>query len=288
MKILIALLMTLTGVLTAWSQSDNLDSLLLEVLGNDKEILRFINPPTSFCYLYGGVGSDSKTYYAGREIGDNMYNMSGNIFFFHSKGFFTGVSGIWYSETDPGYSNTILTVGLSKSINQKKTLFLRASYSRYFYHNSDTIHTLKNNLAAGITLRNKWIGSRLSFNFLFGSDFGINIRPDVFSRIPVLHFGKFNKIQLEPELSVLFGSETVEYVATGNLVNSQASQTPSTTEDVFGLLNTQIALPVCFYLGDFDIEVSYSVNIPVSSDESVQYPVSSYVSLSIGYLLPLN
>ena len=289
MKTAVSYILLLTGILPAFSQTDALDSLLLEIMGNDREIMRLINPPTSYCYLYGGIGGENKSYYAGREIGDDMYNMNGNIFFFHSKGFFIGASGSWYSQTEPGYTNTILTTGFGNSINKKKSLSLRASYSRYFYHNSDpdTITPFTNNLAGSISLRNKWIGGRLAVNFLFGTDFGINLRPVFFSRIPVFRFGMFNKIQLEPEVSVFIGSESVEYDIAGNLSGMQGSQS-STIENVYGLLNTQILIPVCFYLGDFDLELSYSLNIPVSSEENVQYPVSSSFSFSVGYLLPLN
>lgn len=291
MRTVITYILMLTGVMSAWSQTDSLDSLLLEVMGDDKEIMRLINPPTSYCYLYGGIGGDSKSHYAGREIGDDMYNVNGNIFFFHSKGYFIGASGTWYSQTDPGYSNTIFTAGFSKSINQKKSLFLRASYSRYLYHNSnpDTVNAFTNNLAAGITLRNKWIGGRLSFNFLFGTDYGINLRPEIFLRIPVLRFGKYNKIQMEPDLSFFVGSETVEYENAGNLNNNLPdSQSSTSTEIVYGLLNTQFYLPACIYVGDFDIELGYSVNIPRSQDQSIDYPVSSFFTVSLGYLIALN
>jgi len=65
-------------------------------------------------------------------------------------------------------------------------------------------------------------------------------------------------------------------------------QESTTTEDAYGLLNSQFYLPVYVYLGNFDIELGYSVNIPVTQNETYSYPVSSFFSLSIGYFLPLN
>jgi len=275
----------------AFSQTDRLDSLLNEVMGDDKEMMRLINPPLSYCYLYSGIMSDSKTFYAGREIGDNMYSISGSIYFFHSKGFYIGTSGSWHSQLDPGYSNTILSAGFYTALNQKKSIHLRASYNRYFYNSGDaeTNNVFNNNVGTSISLRNSWIGSRLSFNFLFGQDFGMNFTPNIFSRILIASFGKYNKIRIEPEGSLFFGSEYVEYTVTDNL-NSQQSGTQSSfmTNDGYGLLNTQFYLPVCIYLGDFDIELGYSVNIPNSQDKSIEYPVSSFFSISLGYLLPLN
>lgn len=181
MKPVIIYIFILLSGTSVWSQTDRLDSLLIDVMGNDREIRKLIKPPTSFCYLYAGVAGDSKSYYAGREIGSDMYNLNGTVYFFHSKGFFIGTSGSWYSQIDPGYSTTIVSAGISRFVNKKKNLSFRASYNRYFYNDgeSDTVHLYSNNLGTGITLRNKWIGGRLSANLLFGQELGMKDRKSV-------------------------------------------------------------------------------------------------------------
>lgn len=287
-SVVIYILLMCCGI-PAWSQVDRLDSLLNDLFGNDQEMMQLLNPPSAYYYLYGAIAGNSKTYYAGRELGDNMYNFSGNLYFFHSKGFFIGASGSWYSQLDPGYNTTVVSAGINTPLNQKKNLNFRASYSRYFYNNADPgiENVFNNNLGTGLSLRNKWIGGRLSFNFLFGKDFGMNFTPTIFSHITIARFADYNKIQLAPELSVFIGSEAVEYENTG-IPGNPPQESTITTEDAYGLLNTQFYFPVCIYLGDFDFELGYSVNIPTTQDEMSTYPVSSYFSFSIGYLLPLN
>lgn len=291
MKLVVAYILILLCGFRAFAQTDRLDSLINHVLGDDREMMRFLNPPSSYCYLYSGIISDSKTFYAGREIGDNMYSVNGSIYFFHSKGFYIGASGLWYSQLDPGYNTTIVSAGFYKALNRRKSIALRTSYSRYFYSTGDyeTDNVFNNNLGISISIRNSWIGTRHSFNFLFGQDFGMNFSPDIFLRIPITKFGKQNRIRIEPEASLFFGSEYVEYSVTNNL-NSQHPdiQSPYTTNEGYGLLNGRFYLPVCIYLGDFDIELGYSFNIPHSTDKSADYPVSSFFSVSLGYLLPLN
>src|SRR4030043_1049279 len=262
--------------LSAWSQADRLDSLLDDVFGNDKEMMQLLNPRSAYCYLYSTITGDSKTYYAGRELGDNMYNINGNLYFFHSKGFFIGASGSWYSQLDPGYNTTVVSAGINTPLNQKKTLNFRASYSRYFYNNADPEieNVFNNNLGSGLSLRNNWIGGRLSFNFLFGKDFGMNFTPNIFSHITIVRFGNYNKVELAPEVSVFIGSETVEYENASSIGNPP-QESSTTTEDAYGLLNTQFYFPVCIYLGDFDLELGYSINIPTTQDEIYTYPVSS-------------
>jgi hypothetical protein len=291
MRPVVTYILILIGGFPAFTQTDRLDSLLNEVLGDDREMIRFLNPPVSYCYLYSGIMSDSKTFYAGREIGDNMFSMNGSIYFFHSKGFFMGTSGSWYSQLDPGYSTTIVSAGLYKALNRGKSIALRASYNRYFYNSGDyeTNNVFNNNIGISISIRNSWIGTRHSLNFLFGQDFGMNFTPNLFSRITIARFGKYNSIRIEPEASLFIGSEYVEYTVTDNL-NSQQSgmQLSSATNDGYGLLNTQFYFPVSIYLGDLDIELGYSVNFPHSQDNNIDYPVSSFFSVSLGYLLPLN
>jgi len=288
-KIVIPIIILISG-LSAWSQTDRLDSLLNDMVWGNKELMRLLDPPSSYCYMYGGVAGENKTMYAGRELEDNMVAMNGNLYFFHSKGFFLGASGSWYGEPGDGYSNTIASAGINTPLNAKKSLNFRASYSRYFYANSDSAgeNPFTNNVGAGISLRNKWIGGRLSLNLLFGQDFGMNVTPALFSRLPVVRFGKYNKIQLEPEISFFIGSESVELEKVGGTGGQQGSQTTIETEDAYGLLNTQFYIPVCIYIGNFDIELGYSINIPSTQDDYIDYPASSYFSFSIGYLLPLN
>jgi hypothetical protein len=288
MRHVVILILLLMNGLSVWSQTDRLDSLLRDILGDDRELMQFLNPPSSYCYLYGGIAGDNKTYYAGRELGDDMYSLNGNLYFFHSKGFFIGASGSWYSELGPGYNTTVLSAGINTPLNKKKSLLFRASYSRYLYNNSDpeTEYVYTNSLGTGLSLRNNWIGGRLSINILFGKDFGMNLTPGIFSRITLVKFGKYNKIRLEPEILAFIGSETVEYET--NSGQQPDSQSLYVTEDAYGLLNTQFTMPVCIYLGDFDFELGYSVNMPVTQDENITYPVSSFFSFSIGYLFPLN
>lgn len=291
MKSRIILILLLMCGISVLSQADRLDSLLDEVLGKDLEMMTYPDSFSTFMFLYGGVNYDSKTFYAGREIGDDMYSMNGYMYFFHSKGFYIGTSGLWYSQFDPGYSATIATAGFYKSLVKIKNLSIRASYSRYFYYQPDPEfeYSYTNSLNAGLSLKYRWIGGRISSGFLFGKDVGMNVKPVLFSQITLARFGTYDNIQIEPELSFLIASEAVEYETAGNPdSNLSDSQTKTATENKYGLLNTQFYLPVCLFFRDFDLELGYTVNFPVSQDQSITYPVSSFFSVSFGYVLSLN
>ncbi len=276
--------------LTACSQSDKLDSLLTDVLGEDYALIYDKEYIPTFHTLYTGMSSSCKTLYAGREIGDNMFNMHGYVYYFSSKGFFIGASGSWYSEFDPRYSHTLLSVGINKFFGKKNNFIFKTYYSQYFQYkpDPDVAYDFNNTINVGISYRNKWIGTRISSNLLFGHDIGFNVSLGIFSRIPVIRFGKYNKIQLEPEISAYIASETIEYVNSGSVNSQLPDSQPINTTDVYGLLNTQLYLPACFYIGNFNFELSWSVNLPRSQDETITYPVSSFFSIFLGYIFPLN
>ncbi len=282
-----AILTTIFSVISmiATAQTDRIDSLLNDILSDSKKVDRLLEPDHSFLVLYAGTTFENQTFYAGREIGDDMYNINSQLFMFSSKGFYLGASGIWYSQLDPKYNNTILLAGYYKALNRKKTLALSASYSRYFYYQPDTSfeYLFNNSLNTGITLKNKWIGFRLNTNFLFGKDFGINITPKLFSQITIVRFGKYNNIRFEPEALMLFGSETVEYSSSG-YSGSHISDPSVSTKDVYGMLNLQLYLPIAISLGNFEFEAGYTVNMPHSMDSNIKYSVTSSITASLGYL----
>lgn len=275
--------------LAAQSQNDDLDSLFNDVFGNDWDLEQLLEK-SSRSYLFGGINAENKTFYAGREIGDRMVNASGSLYYMHTKGFFAGISGLWYSQLEPRYNNTVITAGMSTALNKSKSVFARASYSRYLYSQSDSAYdyAYRNYLGAGISWRSDHLGMRMNAGLLFGSEWGMSGSAMVFSRHTLLRFGNAGQVKLEPDLTFYIGSETVEYetIASGYPTNS--GSLPTTAKDVYGLLNTRLYVPVCLYLGNFDIEFGYGVNLPSSRDNSASYPVTTSFSISLSYLLPLK
>lgn len=274
--------------LSTWTQTDRIDSLLMDVMGNEMKTVTTTDTTNNFMALYAGVNYDSKSFYAGREIGDNMYNMNGYLFFFHSKGYFLGTSGSWYSQFDPGYSSTILMGGYYKYLNRKKSLSFRTTYTRYFYYQPDPElnYNYNNSISAGFTLKNKWVGGRFSTRLLFGNDVGIDLSPSIYSRINLYKINTFDYIQFEPEISMLVSTETIAYETSGNSGRLSGTESDVTTKDVYGLLNTQLYLPVTITWRDFDLELGYTVNMPTTQDKTIDYPVSGFFSVSFGYMIP--
>lgn len=271
------------------AQLNELDSLLDDILFINEDIPVLPASETTFHFVYGGTKFDSKTFYAGREVGTDQFNLSGQLFYFNSKGFYIGTAGAWYSQVEPKYSTTVLSAGYSKGLKANKNIRYRASYNRFFYNtnNSDYSPTYTSSINLGTTLKRNWAGTRLDLTCLIGNEYGASVSWDIYSKIKLLKFGKYNKIQFEPEISMYFSSETVEYDSYYYLNDYLGSEPISDyyTQEVFGLMNTQIQLPVSLSYKKFDFELGYIVNVPRSLDKNYYYDKSSYINLSIGYII---
>lgn len=284
MKKLIVIAFLMSGI-TAFGQTDKIDSLLNDLVYNDSDPLIMPEKPVKFDFLYVGANYSSNSFYAGREIGSDMFNVSGNIFYYNSNGLFIGASGSWFDQLTPSYSNTTLSAGFSKSLDKKKLFTFRTSYSRFIYYKPDSgsYYPYENNFNLGLSFRKNWISVRVGGNLLFGEESRVNFSTALYSRFTIVKLGKYNKIYTAPEVSAFFTTETVSTTKSNSL---NADQTTD-YEDVFGLLNTQIYVPLGLSVGNFDFEFSYSLNLPLTQDANISYPAKNYYSVSIGYMLPI-
>lgn len=285
MKKLMVIIFLMSG-LQVYAQSDRIDSLLNDLVYNSDDPLIVPEEPLKYDFIYAGSNFSNKTFYAGREVDDKMYNVSGNLYYYNSSGLYAGASGVWFNKLTPGYSSTVLSAGFSKAIDKKKHFTFRTAYSRFLYYKQDTSssYPFKNNFSLGFSFRKKWIGARVYGNLLFGDDSKLNLSTALFSRFDLIHLGHYNKIYMAPEVSAFFSKETVNIIKTDSQTTDQTS---AGLKDVFGLMNSQLYVPLGISIGDFDFELSYSVNFPFTQDVNISYPVKSFFSFSIGFMLPI-
>lgn len=296
-KILLRLslaLVLLPGSSSLSAQQDDIDAILDSMFfGTDDEILLMLAEMNrNHNFIYGRLGYDSRTTYAGREIGAGQYNMTGQLFYLNSIGLNLGVSGAWYSQMDPSYRSTVLSAGYSKGLGKKKGIRFRISYNRYFYNiqDSDFEPVYYGAANAGITLKAGSVGTRFDYSLLLGQEYGSQASAILFGNFKIFTLGKNAKISILPEVSFYFGSETVEYERYSFLDGGM--QSPGGNEiiyqDQFGLMNTQLNIPLEISIGDLDIEVAYIYNINRSLDSYYTFDNVSLISVSAGYFFMIN
>ncbi|MDT8416557.1 MAG: hypothetical protein RQ864_01995 [Lutibacter sp.] len=289
MKKYLILLFWLSGLTFAYSQeptkekeiNDLIDGLFME----DEVINELTASLKKSQFLYVSATYNSNSYFSGRDIGIDQYNLTPQITYVHSNGIFASLSGIYYSEFVPKWDVTTATVGFGKYIGKNKLFKYAVSYSRYFYANDiDNIYT--NTLNAGFGVRNKkrTLGTQLSGSYLFGEDQSFEIASRSFVDFNLLKTKK-TSLKFKPQLNIVAGKQTIELA---RIYNQDGQMLTEYTEnDVFDLINTQINLPLLFSTNSFDFEAGYNINFPNAIGDESNLKNTGFFNISIGYLIDL-
>lgn len=274
-----------------FSQETQLDSVLNEVLFDDEDFIELVSSSQNFQFLYTRMNYDSKTYFAGRDIGFQQYNMTGQIAYFHSIGINLGAAAVYYSAMDPKISTFVLMGGYNGKLFGSSDYRYRVSYDRYFFPQSEVLSasSFNSSISGGFTIDKKIAGTRLDYSLLMGKEYGSQVSWDLYGDITVYKFGKFNRIKFEPELSLYFGTDQTIITQLGIIPGRFPSQYELTEiqREKFGWMNTELKLPVTLSLGDFDFELGYNLNFPRLVIDSEKLQTTSYLNFSIGYLISL-
>ena len=110
----------------AYSQQETnveeIDSLIEELFFSQQELGDLLNE-NKISLIYSSINYNSNTYYSGRTIGVNQFNLSPQISYLNSNGLTISLSGIYLDQFEPEWDLTTISIGYSKWINEK-TLFL--------------------------------------------------------------------------------------------------------------------------------------------------------------------
>lgn len=289
MKKYLTLFVCLSGVVFGYSQEPakekEIEDLIDELFMEDEVINELTASLKNSQFLYVSATYNSDTYFSGRDIDIDQYNITPQITYAHSNGIFASLSGIYYSEFVPKWDVTTATVGFGRNIGKKKLFKYAVSYSRYFYENDiDNIYT--NTLNAGLGVRNKkrTIGTQLSGSYLFGEEQSFEIASRSFVDFNLLKTKK-TSLKFKPQLNIVAGKQTIEL----SRIYNQDGQilTEYTENDVFDLINTQISLPMQFSTNSFDFEAGYNINFPNAIGDESNLKNTGFFNFSVGYLIDL-
>ena len=285
LKALLVLVMLFTvcaPLLKAQKSDDLIEDLLFS---NDEEFNKIFDLISNYQFLYTTINYSNKTYFAGRDLGLDQYNLTPQFFYLNSNGLMLGVSGVIYSGLNPKWNTTNLTIGYNHSFGKGKNFMYKASYSRYFFAKQDSvIPSFKNAFGIGITYRKKWFGTRLDGSLLLGNQKSVQINYDAFLDISLLKIGKFDKLSLKPELSLYFGSEATIILKTIGIKNRPVYY----YGNAFGWMNSELSIPLILNFRNFDFEVGYNINYPRALGDNQPLKIVSTVDISIGYIFDLN
>jgi hypothetical protein len=290
MNIKFALILCFFGCVTVFSQETTTkeketDDLIDSLFEQNQMLDELIDSMSKYQFLYVTLNYNNATYFSGRDLGINQFNLNPRVTYLHHSGIFASVSGIYYQKFDPKWDLTITSLGYGKSFGENKAFRFTTSYSRYFYNNSFA-NSFTNDLTLGIGVKNKkrTLGTTLSGTYLFGNDKSFQITSISFATIKLYKTSKLN-LDFKPQLSFIGGKQTVELART----ITRFGQTFTTYEqnNVVSLFNTQLSLPIQFNTNFFDIELGYNVNFPTAIGDETNLKNTNFFNVTMSYLFDL-
>lgn len=290
MKNILTLILILLGVHSVVSQEKSVkerevDEIIDALFNEEESIDQLIKELSNFEFLYLTLDYATDTYFSGRDIEIDQYNYKPQLTYMHSKGFFTSLSGTYYSQFDPKWDFTSATIGYSKGLSTKKIARFYGAYTKYFYA-SGVDNPFKNTLSVGFGIRNKerTLGTQLTATYLFGVDNSSQFSWRSYGVFNILKTKK-TSLKFRPQMSLIAGKQTFELAQT-SFQNGQLL-TNYLENEVFDLINTQINFPLQLSINAFDFELGYNINLPseLSFEENLQS--TSYFNFSLGYMIDL-
>ncbi|REE81696.1 hypothetical protein BX611_1231 [Lutibacter oceani] len=267
-------------------KKDNIDEFLDDILlQEDKVIDQLLESLNNFEFIYLNLNYNSNTYFSGRDIDYDQYNITPQITYVNSKGFYAGVAGNYYSEFYPKWDATIVLLGYSKHIGKSKIFKYNISYSKYFYANElDNIYSNTANLGFNAINKNKNIGTYITGSYFFGDKQSYQISSRTFVSLDLLKSNNL-KIKFRPQLNIIAGKQTIELARTTSIDGIE--NTEYIENNVFDLINTQVNLPLQLTYKSFDIELGYNHNFPNPIGTETSLKTTGFFNISLGYLFDL-
>jgi len=270
------------------SQEEDLDSLLDVVLFEDEEMVSMLMGKRNYQFLYARTHFENRSYFSGRDIGIEQQNYSAQLSYFHSAGINIAVGSVWYSQFNPRLYATSLSLGYSGKFGKSNDYRYRSSYNRYFFSKMDSIdsHAFSNAFALGATIDKGIIGTRLDLALLTGEQIAGQVSWDLFADITLIKLDTYDRIKFEPEISFFLGKEIMAYYELGT--PGQDQEYTQLEDSEFGLLNMSFKFPITIDYKNLDLEFAYNINLPNSMLSDEKLPMTTYFSLSLGYIFSLN
>lgn len=296
---IVCLLFSVLGVYSQEaSKKDSIIDASLDQLFFEKEadLYELFDGNTKYHFLYFGSMLNTGTSYAGREFIDpvseqSILNASAQLYYFISNGLYFGASGAWYDKIDPGFRTAVVSLGYTTQLKKLEFLRYRISYDRFIYLNMgpDYEPTFNSDMNAGISLKYKNFGTRFDYTLMMGSDsVDHQLSLDFYARFKLFDLGKYDRIQFKPEISTFFSNEVVEYITNPEEANTTFGEPIYAYKREFGLLNTQLIMPLSISYKNIEFEASFIYNFPRTYDPLYYFENNYYFRFSLGYILQIK
>jgi hypothetical protein len=267
-------------------KGDELDILLDELFYDEQRFIDdILDSFISYNFIYANLSFENNTFFTGRDAEVDQFNLVPQISYYHSSGFNASISGVYYQEYTPHWDFTSVYLGYFNTLGKNQSFSFEGGYTHYFYSDGWDVFTNALNLGVGLLNKKRTLGTKLSGSYLFGTDQAFQLISRTYGRILIARKEKF-VLKLRPQVNFVIAQQTIEL----ERLNPDTNQPTGEFEydDVFGLLNTQVNLPIALSTRSWDFEAGYNINFPNPVETEPSLDPTGYFHLSIGYLIDLD
>ena len=299
MKIKIIFLLLLFPIIhsTIAQEDQSLEEEMDEIIDNiiaidDEDLIDILDELNKYQIIFTSIDFNDKTYFLGRDIGIDQYNIATQVMYENSNGIFAGIAGTYYSEFDPKWDLTVVSVGYGKSFGKNENIRAEAGYSRYIFSNPSS-NDFENSIDANfdISTNNGAFGTTINTSYLFGGKTGWQSSASVYGDIKLfsLDADRGTKVTFGPDLSFVFGSENIDTSRIDNLgIAIPFINRIVDSFETFSLRNIQLQLPVVFQFNDFHVEAGYNINFPKALEFEGDIDSTSFFNFGLSYIFDLK
>lgn len=277
-------------------QEDELEEEMDEIIDNiiaidDDDLIDILQELNRYHVIVSSVEFNDKTYFLGRDIGIDQFNISTQVLYENSNGIFAGVSGMYYDKFDPKWDLTVISAGYGKSFGKEEFFRAELGYSRYIF--SDPVsNDFENSIDLSLddATTNNAFGSSINASYLFGDKSGFQSSLSVYGNVKLFDLNEHtgSKILFGPDLSFIFGSENIDTSRIDNLgidipfINRIVSEF-----ETFSLRNIQLQIPLILELDHLNFELGYNINFPKAFSFEDDLENTSFMNLRLSYVFNL-
>jgi hypothetical protein len=289
LKVFGLLLFTMATSFCSYAQErneENIDLLLDDLFFSEQQFLEeLIESDFSYNFLYTSVSYNNNTYFSGRDAGTDQFHIIPQVSYYHSSGFNTTISGIYYQEFLPNWDFTSLSLGYFNTLGKKKNFVYNLGYTKFFYSDGYNVFTNSIDISLGIRNKKRTLGTTISASYLFGTDTSYQVISNSYVNFTLKRTSNF-ALRLKPNVNFVIAKQSlaIEQII---FVNRQ-KVLETVNFNVFDLLNTQVSIPLSLSTKSWDFELGYNLNFPNAVLVESNLETTSFFSFSVGYLFDLT
>ena len=228
---------------------------------------------------------NSRLNFEGRDVIVPQYAINNTLTFHTKEGLHASFAADYWSQFSPrGISQNTLGVGYEFAAN--KWLTGSFDYEHWFInHPNDTLrNALTNYLTTEWQADFDFIAPHASAAYIFGTEKAYNIEFGVKGLIEfddIFREDQSDKISFAPDITLMTGTD-IQFTTINTVVKTKRKTTTSSktsSNDVYGLLNTELTLPVTYARPRWSVTAEYHYAVPHSLG------VSDIVSSPFSYVV---